>query len=200
MTQRARAHAILAAAVTLAALAATAAAQHTHTHGDAAKKADPKKAEPPAASRRVTMDELHRGGGVPPGWKFTLPAGDPARGKKVFAELECYKCHRVDGAGFPPLGSDGKTGPNLTGMGRHHPAEYFAESILAPNAVLLEGPGWIGRDGKSIMPSYADSLSVTQLLDLVAFIRSQDGGAHGAHGQQGGHGQHAPAPAPRRTR
>ena len=126
--------------------------------------------------RPISMDELHRFGGVPRGWKFTLPpGGDPARGRQLFAELECYKCHTVQGAGFPPLGSDGKTGPELTRMGAHHPAEYFAESILAPNNVLLSGPGWIGPDGRSTMPSFADSLTVTQLLDLVAFIKSQDG-------------------------
>lgn len=142
-----------------------------------------------AAQRRVTMDELHRGGGVPRGWKFTLPgAGDPAKGRQLFADLECYKCHLIKGGNFPPTGGDGKTGPELTGMGAHHPAEYFAESILAPNAVRLEGPGWIGPDGTSIMPSYADSLSVAQLVDLVAFIKSQDGGGQGHH-----HGHHGAA-------
>jgi mono/diheme cytochrome c family protein len=133
-------------------------------------------------SRTITMDELHRSGGVPRGWKFTLPSGgDPAKGRQLFAELECYKCHAMEGAGFPPTGGDGKTGPELTGMGAHHPAEYFAESIIAPNNVLLAGPGWIGPDGRSVMPTYADSLSVAQLLDLVAFIKRQDGGGHAHH-------------------
>jgi hypothetical protein len=35
------------------------------------------------------------------------------------------------------------------------------------------------------MPSYADALSVTQLVDLVAFIRSQDGGGHAGHQAHG---------------
>jgi uncharacterized protein involved in high-affinity Fe2+ transport len=167
---------IIGSAIATLALGTGVAAQHQH--GDHMKSAAPA----PAGSRRVTMDELHRGGGVPRGWKFTLPdGGDPAKGKQLFADLECYKCHVIGGAGFPPAGGDGKTGPELTGMGVHHPAEYFAESILAPNTVLVDGPGWIGPDGKSIMPSYADSLSVGQLLDLVAFIKSQDGGGHGHH-------------------
>src|SRR5215472_2596831 len=120
-------------------------------------------------SRALSMDDLHRSGGVPRGWKFTLPSGgDATKGRQLFAELDCYKCHAIQNAGFPPSGGDGKTGPELTGMGAHHPAEYFAESIIAPNNVLLAGPGWIGPDGRSIMPSYADSLSVAQLLDLVA--------------------------------
>ena len=134
------------------------------------------------ALRRITMEELHRRGGVPRGWKFTLPSGDPAKGRQVFADLECYKCHAVKGEGFPPSGGDAKNaGPELTGMGSHHPAEYFAESILAPNAVILDGPGYTGGDGTSIMPSYADSLSVTQLLDLVAYLKSLTGGEGGHH-------------------
>ena len=165
---------IIGAMLGVLALAAGVAAQHQHHQ----------KSGPPAAagSRRVTMEELHAGGGVPRGWKFALPAGgDAAKGRQLFADLECYKCHTISGANFPPSGGDGKVGPELSGVGAHHPAEYFAESILSPNAVLVDGPGWIGPDGKSIMPSFADSLSVTQLVDLVAFIKSQDGGGHGAH-------------------
>jgi hypothetical protein len=66
-------------------------------------------------------------------------------------------------------------------MGGQHPAEYFAESILSPNAVILDGPGYSGPDGKSIMPSYADSLSVSQLVDLVAFLQSLTAAGH-THG------------------
>jgi len=132
------------------------------------------------APRKYTMEELHRSGGVPHGWKFALPTGDPVKGRQVFADLECYKCHTIRGEPFPASGGDAKNaGPELTGMGSHHPAEYFAESILAPNAVVLDGPGYTGRDGKSIMPSYADSLSVTQLLDLVAYLRSLTDGEGG---------------------
>jgi len=132
--------------------------------------------------RRFTMEELHRSGGVPRGWRFTLPAGDPAKGRQAFADLECYTCHAIQGERFPASGGDAKSvGPELTGMGTHHPAEYFAESILAPNAVILDGPGYVGPDGKSTMPSYADSLSVTQLLDLVAYLKSLTGDAGGHH-------------------
>jgi mono/diheme cytochrome c family protein len=125
------------------------------------------------------MEELHRAGGVPRGWKFALPGGDAEKGRQVFADLECYKCHAIQGEKFPQPGGDAKNvGPELTAMGGHHPAEYFAESILSPNAVILEGPGYTGPDGKSIMPSYAESLSVTQLVDLVAFLKSLSAGGH----------------------
>lgn len=142
--------------------------------------------------RRVAMEELHRLGGVPRGWTFTLPAGDAERGRKVFADLECYKCHTIRGESFPPSGGEpGRVGPELTGMGDHHPPEYFAESILAPNHVIVEGPGFTGPDGLSIMPSYADSLSVSQWLDLVAFLGSQTSGGHHGHDDHTGPGPRA---------
>ena len=138
----------------------------------------PKSSTPP---KPISMDELHRTGGVPRGWKFTLPAGgDPRRGREVFAKLECAKCHQIK-PDFPKTGGAGDVGPELTGMGAHHPAEYFAESILDPNAVILAGPGYVGPDGRSIMPDYRDSLSVAELVDLVAYIKSLSGGEHHHH-------------------
>ncbi len=183
-----KARTILTLGLALVVIATAATVRAQHQHGDAPKSEAP-------AAKRFTMDELHASGGVPRGWKFTLPpGGDAARGKQLFADLECYKCHEIKDAGFPASGGDGKTGPDLTGMGAHHPAEYLAESIVAPNAVLLDGPGWIGPDGRSIMPSYADALSVQQLLDLVAFIKSQDGGDHMHHHATGAMQERAVGP------
>src|SRR5947209_2540139 len=70
-----------------------------------------------------------------------------------------------------------KTGPALTGMGAHHPAEYFAESILDPNAVIVtDVPDWTGPDGRSKMPSYNESLTLEQWVNLVAYLTSLTGG------------------------
>jgi hypothetical protein len=151
-------------------------AQHRPEHGT------------PAADRsagtgaRMTMDELHRAGGVPPGWRFSWPAGDATKGRDVFARLECYQCHEVKGDSFPPVTPDpSRRGPGLAGMGDHHPAEYFAEAILNPNAVVVTGPGHTGPDGRSIMPDYRDSLTLAETIDLVAYIRSLRGGDHAHH-------------------
>ena len=162
--------------VTLTVATSTARAQH---QGHGAMSPATVTTQGAAAPRKVTMEELHRQGGVPRGWKFALPAGDPVKGRQLFADLECYKCHAIQGESFPPGGGDARNvGPDLTGMGGMHPAEYFAESILSPNAVILDGPGYSSPDGTSIMPSYADSLSVTQLVDLVAFLKGLTGGGH----------------------
>jgi mono/diheme cytochrome c family protein len=133
--------------------------------------------KPPAP---ITMEELHRAGGVPRGWKFTLPSGDAKTGREIFAKLECNKCHEVK-PDFPRSGGAGDVGPELTGMGAHHPAEYFAQSIVDPNAVILAGPGYVGADGRSTMPDYRDSLTFAELVDLVAYIKSLGGGAEGHH-------------------
>ncbi len=178
------------AALTLAALG-PAAAQHAG-HGTAPAPA----AKPP---QPLTMEELHRGGGVPRGWKFTLPpGGDPKAGRALFAKLECNKCHEVR-PDFPKSGGAGDVGPELTGMGAQHPAEYFAQSIVDPNAVILAGPGWLGPDGRSTMPDFRDSLTVGELVDLVAYIKSLDGGGHD-HDERHGAAAREQAAGPYRVR
>jgi mono/diheme cytochrome c family protein len=174
------------AAVVLAFAAAVSGPRATPAQTQHDHRAMPQ-AAPAKGPRPITMEELHRLGGTPRGWKFALPDGDPARGKQVFAEAGCFQCHAIRGAGFPEAGADKKPGPELTGMGGQHPVEYLAESILAPNAVILDGPGYVGPDGLSIMPSYADSLSVRQLLDLVTYLKSQTESAGGHEHHAAGH-------------
>jgi hypothetical protein len=173
------------ATVALAATVTAAAAQHTG-HG-----APPTSTTPPAGKPQapISMEELHRHGGVPRGWKFTLPAGDARAGREVFGKLECNKCHEVK-PDFPRgERAAGDVGPELTGMGGHHPAEYFAQSIVDPNAVIVAGAGHVGADGRSVMPDYRDSLTFTELVDLVAYLKSLTAGGHGQH-HGGAHARH----------
>lgn len=109
--------------------------------------------------------------GMPAGWKFTLPQGDAARGRDVFTKLECFACHEVQGQAFPGLRAGSTIGPELTRMAAHHDAEFFAEAIVNPTAVIHE-PEWRAADGTSKMPSFNDSITVQELIDLVAFLKS----------------------------
>jgi mono/diheme cytochrome c family protein len=118
------------------------------------------------------------------GWKFLVPAGDPARGREMFVTLECFACHAVSGEDFPKTSKRGsEPGPDLTGMGGRHPAEYFAESIVNPNRVIVQGPGYTGSDGLSKMPDYGDSMTVRQLVDVVAYLTSLKSGGMHDHGK-----------------
>src|SRR6266508_3144246 len=118
---------------------------------------------------RVTMQELHESGGVPEGWILVPPPGDAGHGREVFVRLGCEACHRVKEG---KLANSSGLGPDLTGAGERHPAGYLLESILNPNAVIVQAPGYTGPDGKSIMPDYRGQLSVGDLIDLVAYLKS----------------------------
>jgi len=132
-----------------------------------AEMPDHQHVEEPAGPVRTTIAGLHASGGVPPGWLFTPPAGNEARGRRVFVQHHCYACHAVAGEEFP---APTAPGPELTGMRGHHPAGYLVESILNPNAVIVEGPGYTKRDGRSTMPDYPQ-LTLADLIDLVAYLR-----------------------------
>lgn len=118
---------------------------------------------------RVTMEELHALGGVPRNWLLTLPPGDARHGREVFRNLGCFACHRVSGEDFPPPAAPG---PDLTDVGSHHPPAYLLESILDPNAVIIDEPGYVDARGRSTMPDFSARLSVTELIDLVAYLQS----------------------------
>src|SRR5215510_4185454 len=140
---------------------------------------------------RMTMEALHNNGGVPPGWQFTLPEGDPVAGREVFVAVQCYTCHTIAGEQFPPVKpAERAPAPDLTGVGALHPAAYLAESILNPSAVVVDGPGYADAAGFSNMSSYTDILTVRQWLDLVAYLQSLQ--TPGGHEATSGH-QHAPS-------
>ena len=129
-------------------------------------------ANPPARAQQAS-GAGHGDHGTPPGWKFTWPeGGDPVRGREVFVKLECHSCHEVRGERFPAPSREGKVGPELSRMGPLHEAEYFAEAIINPSAVVEKGKAYEAPDGSSKMPSYNDSLTVQEVVDLVAFLRS----------------------------
>ncbi len=109
---------------------------------------------------------------TPKGWKFSLPKGDAAKGREVFAKLECYSCHEVKGEKFPGVSETGKAGPELAAMAPHHPPEFFAESIVNPGAFIEKGKGYAAADRSSKMPSFNDSLTVQELVDLVAYLKA----------------------------
>jgi len=125
-----------------------------------------------SASALIALEKIGHSGEAqthhPAGWRFTLPNGDAAEGRAVFQKYECQYCHEVRGEDFPFAGVD--YGPELSQMGPLHPLEYFAESVMNPNAVV--GKQYRGPDGKSTMPSYNEKMTVQELIDLSAYLAS----------------------------
>jgi mono/diheme cytochrome c family protein len=107
------------------------------------------------------------GGGGPRSGTVTPPRGDAAHGRAVFGRLECATCHAIPDAQFSaPI----RPGPDLAGIGGRHPGE-IVESIMNPNAQILDGPGYTNEQGLSTMPDYRDRMTVGELIDLVEYLR-----------------------------
>jgi len=115
---------------------------------------------------KQTELEMHH----PKGWQFTLPKGDPVKGRAVFDKFSCYSCHEVRGEKFPPLDKGQAVGPELSQMGPMHPLEYFTESTINPSAVGAKK--YRGPDGKSKMPDFNSDMTVQELIDVSAYLAS----------------------------
>ncbi|HTU64943.1 MAG TPA: HEAT repeat domain-containing protein [Steroidobacteraceae bacterium] len=75
------------------------------------------------------------GGNALAPFSFALAGGEPRRGAGVFfdnAILPCVRCHKVGGEG-------GDAGPDLSLIGKQHPAEYLLESVVKPSAHIAPG-------------------------------------------------------------
>ena len=83
--------------------------------------------------------------------------GNPAAGKKVFADNGCGSCHT-----FAPAGATGKIGPDLSTVLKGKSADFIKTSITDPNAYIA--PGF--KSG--VMPTLP--LTPAQVADLVAFL------------------------------
>jgi Cu/Ag efflux protein CusF len=115
----------------------------------------------PSVSAKAS--EMHH----PRGWRFTMPKGDPTKGRAVFEKFECYECHEVRGEKFPyPTDS----APELSQMGPLHPVEYFAESVIHPDAVIPRR--FRNSQGKSPMTDFTEKMTVRELIDVSAYIAS----------------------------
>jgi putative heme-binding domain-containing protein len=58
-------------------------------------------------------------------------AGDRGRGRVVFAEALCYRCHRFEGAG-------GMVGPDLTGVARRFNTRDLLEAVIEPSRIISD--------------------------------------------------------------
>jgi mono/diheme cytochrome c family protein len=121
----------------------------------------------------------------PKAWRFTLPQGDPSKGRQVFTKFACYACHRVVGEDFPDPGA-AAVGPELSNMGAMHPLEFFAESVLNPDAVV-DKDSFRAEDGHSMMPSFNNLMTVEELVDLAAFLKSLGGETPASPRDEHGH-------------
>ena len=99
-----------------------------------------------------------------------LPEGDAEHGRLSFVELGCVNCHSVVGAELP----EGE-GPVRVVLGRSGRVKTYGDlvtSVVNPSHRLSRRyrPEAVSQDGESLMTTYNDVMTVTQLTDLVAFL------------------------------
>lgn len=105
---------------------------------------------------------------------FTLPSGDAAKGKMVFTEHNCQRCHTV--AGIVRGEEDNEMDVSLGGeVSRISTYGELVTSIINPSHKLARGlpEEDVADEGESKMQNYNDVLTVTELIDLVAFLQSK---------------------------
>jgi cytochrome c oxidase subunit II len=98
----------------------------------------------------------------------TTPA---AAGQQLYQTLGCASCHGANGEGGRGptlLGMFGKQVQLVGGQTIRADEPYIRESILNPQAKLVEGFG-------PIMPTFQGQISEDQLVQLVAYIKSLQG-------------------------
>lgn len=110
---------------------------------------------------------------------FVLPQGDAALGQKVFAEVGCRYCHRIANLDLPPFEAEPVL--DITLGGKVLKVKNYGDllnSIVNPNHTVelsykLKLDQDDRKDAESPMPVFNDVLTVTELIDLVAFLHSR---------------------------
>ncbi len=106
---------------------------------------------------------------------FRLPDGDVARGERDFLAFGCTSCHTIADFDTPsPL----VVGPVSVELGGQvTTVKTYGElvsSVINPSHKIAPRAGADAQteEGESVMRVYNDTMTVQQLIDLVAFLQS----------------------------
>ncbi|MEJ8568060.1 hypothetical protein [Elongatibacter sediminis] len=110
---------------------------------------------------------------------FVLPPGDADRGRQVFIDYNCYRCHSIPDVELPERDFEppfvvelGGEVLRVKGYGELLTAVVYPDHIISPKYQNL-----LNRAGKDVqmtaMPYFGDSMTVTELTDLVEFLHGQ---------------------------
>jgi len=109
---------------------------------------------------------------TPRDYQRWLTSGQPTdplavTGERLFQRVGCAACHGQESNGRGPslVGLFGQTVHLQNGRTRLADDDYLRESILRPNAELVEGY-------QPVMPTFKGILSEEQILELLAYMKS----------------------------
>jgi hypothetical protein len=105
-----------------------------------------------------------------------LPDGNPAAGRQAFVDLKCNSCHRVAGAPLPDPVAEPPVPITLGGAWPYVRSDgELVTAIINPSHKIAAGfPADLVTTGtRSRMGEYADVMTVSQLVDIVAFLHDR---------------------------
>jgi sulfur-oxidizing protein SoxX len=106
---------------------------------------------------------------------YTLPPGNVERGQAAFISFRCFDCHRVQGVELPTGEEPDQVVVELGGSADDiRTYGDLVTAIINPSHNLAKGytPSLVAHDGKSRMTVYNDVMTVSQLVDIVAFLQA----------------------------
>lgn len=105
---------------------------------------------------------------------FNLPLGNALEGEKVFIKYKCLACHNMEGFDYEMINKELQP-PFLLGGNTLRVKTYadLVTSVINPSHRLARTyyPSLTQQDGVSIMPAFNDLMTVSELVDLVAFLQ-----------------------------
>ena len=107
---------------------------------------------------------------------FSLPEGDVDRGKTAFLALQCNTCHHIVGFEFDTPEVEKELSIALGGeVASIKTYGELVTSIINPSHRLARGYplSVVQEEGESKMANYNDVMTVSNLIDLVAFLQSR---------------------------
>jgi len=120
----------------------------------------------------ITLLSCSKGADSPKG--FSLPKGDVEAGKAVFVKYQCLSCHTVEGVEQDDIHKNPEISVALGGKTRQ--TITYAElvtSVINPSHKLASRYliADVSTDGTSKMTVFNDVMTVTELVNLVAFLQ-----------------------------
>ena len=107
---------------------------------------------------------------------FRLPDGDAEKGQALFVELQCNSCHTIVDMEVPAPAEPGPVELMLGGpVARVKTYGQLVSSVINPSHKISRryDEEEVSRDGESLMRVYNETMTVQQLIDIVAFLQVQ---------------------------
>jgi hypothetical protein len=107
---------------------------------------------------------------------LTAPVGNVEAGRKAFLDLRCTACHAVPAEPTFPRPVSANPGPPIDARVAGRDVSYLATAIVSPSHTFsLETPREVREHLTGVlspMGDFSHSMTVRQLVDLHAYLRS----------------------------